>query len=83
MAQQKYLINIPPKAWTILRNWFHIFIGGVLTEAYLHHTTSLKILFSAGLAAVLPLVYRYFDPSDSFPHPSPVLVAADAAVKTK
>jgi hypothetical protein len=81
MANNKYLINVPPKVWTILAAWFHVLVGGILTEYIVHHTTSLKALAGAGVAAVVPLIYRYVNPSDTFPLPSATLVAADAAVK--
>ena len=68
--------------WTVLSFWFHVFIGGVMTEYVLHHNTNWKSLASAGGAALLPVVYRYFNPSDTFPAPNPGLVAADATVKT-
>ena len=82
MAKQKYLVNVSPKVWTILSAWFHVFVGGVLTTYIMSHTTSIKTLLSAGAAAVAPLVYRYVNPSDTFPNPSHVLVASDEAVKT-
>ena len=78
----KYLVNVSPKVWTILSAWFHVFVGGILTEYIMRHTTSVKGLISAGLAAMVPLIYRYVNPSDTFPLPSATLVAADAAVKT-
>jgi len=80
---QKYLLNVPPKVWTILSAWFHVFVGGLLTEYIVHHTTSIKSLFGAGIAAVVPLVYRYVNPSDTFPQPNAGLVAADTAVNPK
>jgi hypothetical protein len=81
MAQNKYLLNIPPKVWTVLAAWFHVLVGGVLTEYIMHHTTSLKALGGAGLAALVPVLYRYVNPSDTFPAPNKALIAADAAVK--
>ena len=81
MAQNKYLLNIPPKVWTVLAAWFHVLVGGVLTEYIMHHTTSLKALGGAGLAALVPVLYRYINPSDTFPAPNKALIAADAAVK--
>jgi len=81
MAGQKYLLNISPKVWTVLSMWFHVFVGGILTEYIMHHTTSLKALAGAGVAALVPIVYRYVNPSDTFPQPNPGLVAADNAVK--
>ena len=81
MAQNKYLLNIPPKVWTVLAAWFHVLVGGVLTEYIMHHTTSLKALGGAGLAALVPVLYRYVNPGDTFPAPNKGLIAADAAVK--
>jgi hypothetical protein len=81
MAQNKYLLNIPPKVWTVLAAWFHVLVGGVLTEYIMHHTTSLKALGGAGLAALVPVLYRYINPGDTFPAPNKALIAADAAVK--
>lgn len=81
MAKKKYLINVPPKVWTVLAAWFHVLVGGILTEYIVHHTTSFKALAGAGIAAVVPLVYRYVNPADTFPLPSHVLVAADETVK--
>jgi len=81
MAKNKYLINVPPKVWTIAAAWFHVLVGGILTEYIVHHTTSLKALAGAGVAAVVPLIYRYVNPADTFPLPNHALVAADEAVK--
>jgi hypothetical protein len=81
MAQNKYLLNIPPKVWTVLAAWFHVLVGGVLTEYIMHHTTSLKALGGAGLAALVPVLYRYVNPADTFPAANKALIAADAAVK--
>mgnify|MGYP003346833420 FL=1 len=76
----RYLINISPKVWTIISFWFHVFIGGVMTEYVLHHTTNWKSLASAGGAALLPVVYRYFNPADPFPVANAGLVAATEKV---
>jgi hypothetical protein len=81
MASNRYLVNIPPKVWTVLGFWFHVAAGGVLTEFIVHHTTSVKALGGAALAALAPVLYRYFNPADTFPAPAPSLAAADAAVK--
>lgn len=81
MAQNKYLVNVPPKVWTILAAWFHVLVGGILTEYIVHHTTSIKALLGAGVAAVVPLIYRYVNPSDTFPAPNATLVATDESVK--
>lgn len=81
MAQNKYLVNVPPKVWTVLGFWLHVVAGGVLTEYIVHHTTSIKALGGAALAALAPVLYRYVNPGDTFPLPAAALVAADASVK--
>ena len=70
MASNRYLVNVPPKVWS-----------GVLTEYIVHHTTSVKALGGAALAALAPVLYRYFNPGDNFPAASSTLIAADAAVQ--
>jgi hypothetical protein len=82
MASNKYLVNIPPKVWTVLGFYLHVAAGGVLTEYIVHHTTSTKALGGAALAALAPVLYRYFNPADTFPLPSIGLTAADSVVKT-
>lgn len=81
MASNKYLVNVPPKVWTVLGFYLHVAVGGVLTEYIVHHTTSVKSLAGAAIAACAPVLYRYFNPADSFPAVNPGLAAADAAVK--
>jgi len=81
MAQNKYLVNIPTKVWTVLGFWLHVAAGGVLTEYIVHHTTSIKALGGAALAALAPVLYRYFNPADTFPVPNSGLTAADAHVQ--
>jgi hypothetical protein len=67
--------------WTVVGFWSHVAAGGVLTEYIVHHTTSVKALGGAALAALAPVLYRYFNPGDNFPAASTTLIAADAAVK--
>ena len=81
MASNRYLVNVPPKVWTVIGFWSHVAAGGVLTEYIVHHTTSVKALGGAALAALAPVLYRYFNPGDNFPAASSTLIAADAAVK--
>jgi len=81
MAQNKYLFNIPPKVWTVLSQWAHIFVGAMTLQYTIHHTTDVPTLLKAGGCSLIPLIYRWANPSDSFPAPAPGLVAADAAVK--
>ena len=81
MASNRYLVNVPPKVWTVVGFWSHVAAGGVLTEYIVHHTTSIKALGGAALAALAPVLYRYVNPGDTFPMPSKALVAADTAVK--
>lgn len=79
----KYRINISTRLWTIFSYWINIVGAGVLTEYIVHHTTSLKALAGAAIAAIAPVFYRYFNPADTFPEPSPALTAADDFVKGK
>jgi hypothetical protein len=81
MASNRYLVNVPPKVWTVVGFWSHVAAGGVLTEYIVHHTTSVKALGGAALAALAPVLYRYFNPGDNFPAASTTLIAADAAVQ--
>ena len=81
MASNRYLVNVPPKVWTVVGFWSHVAAGGVLTEYLVHHTTSVKALGGAALAALAPVLYRYFNPGDNFPAASSTLIAADAAVQ--
>jgi len=81
MASNRYLVNVPPKVWTVVGFWSHVAAGGVLTEYIVHHTTSVKALGGAALAALAPVLYRYFNPGDNFPAASSTLIAADAAVQ--
>jgi hypothetical protein len=81
MASNRYLVNVPPKVWTVVGFWSHVAAGGVLTEYIVHHTTSVKALGGAALAALAPVLYRYFNPGDNFPAASSTLIAADAVVK--
>ena len=67
--------------WTVVGFWSHVAAGGVLTEYIVHHTTSVKALGGAALAALAPVLYRYFNPGDNFPAASSTLIAADAAVQ--
>ena len=81
MASNRYLVNVPPKVWTVFGFWTHVAAGGVLTEYIVHHTTSIKALGGAALAALAPVLYRYLNPGDSFPAVNPGLAAADTAVR--
>ena len=76
----RYLVNVSPKVWTVISMWFHVFVGGALTEYIVHHTTSVKGLLGAGIAAVVPVMYRYVNPTDSVPAPNPGLIAANDKV---
>ena len=81
MAQNKYLFNIPPKVWTVLSQWAHIFVGAMTLQYTIHHTTAVSTLLKAGGCSLIPLIFRWANPSDSFPAPNLGLVAADKAVK--
>jgi hypothetical protein len=81
--RNKYLFNISPKAWTVLSMWAHVFVGAVTTEYIMHHTTSVKTLLSAGAGAVVPLIYMWANPTNTFPAPNKALIAADQMVKSE
>ena len=74
------MLNISPKLWNVLSQWTHIFVGGVTGQYLLFHTTSWKGLLYAGLGAILPVIYKWANPVDTFPAPGKGLIAADAAV---
>lgn len=80
MANANYRFNISPKVWTVLSQYAHIFVGAVTAQYVIHHTTNLKDLIGAGLGSLIPVIYRWANPADTFPMPNKGLVAADAAV---
>ena len=72
-------MNISPKVWTILGTYARAFIAA-MAASYMTGNTSVKNLFAAGVAAILPVILRWANPVDQFPSPAKGLKAADAVV---
>ena len=54
------------KLWTILGTYVRAFVAAVVTQ-YALGNTSVKALFAAGAASVIPVILRWANPKDSFP----------------
>jgi hypothetical protein len=54
------------KALKIMGTYVRAFIAA-MCSSYMMGTTSVKALFAAGLAAVIPVVLRWANPKDTFP----------------
>ena len=50
-------MNISPKVWTILGTYARAFIAAIVTQ-YTLGNTSVKALFAAGAASVIPVILR-------------------------
>ena len=72
-------MNISPKVWTILGTYARAFIAAIVTQ-YTLGNTSVKALFAAGAASVIPVILRWANPGDQFPAPQPSVKAAAAVV---
>jgi len=72
-------MNISPKVWTVLGTYSRAFIAAVVSS-YMLGNTSVKALFAAGGAAVLPVILRWANPGDQFPAPQASVKAAAAVV---
>ena len=72
-------VNISPKLWTVLGTYTRAFIAAVVTS-YSLGNTSIKALFTAGLAAIIPVILRWANPGDQFPAPQASVQAAAAVV---
>jgi hypothetical protein len=72
-------MNISPKVYTILGTYARAFVAAVVSS-YMLGNTSVKALFAAGAAAVLPVILRWANPGDQFPAPQPSVKAAAATV---
>jgi hypothetical protein len=68
--------NISLKVYTVLGTYARAFIAAVVAS-YMTGNTSIKALFASGAAAVIPVILRWANPGDQFPHPQ--LSAAKAA----
>ena len=73
-------MNISPKVYTILGTYARAFVAAVVTS-YMTGNTSVKALFAAGAAAVIPVILRWANPADQFPHPQPAMKKAAAVVE--
>lgn len=75
---------ISPKVYTILGTYSRAFIAAVVTQ-YTLGNTSIKALFAAGMASVIPVILRWANPVDQFPAPMKSVVKgtaeADAAIE--
>lgn len=71
-------MSISPKVYTILGTYTRAFVAAMVTS-YSLGNTSVKALFTAGLAAILPVIMRWANPADTFPAPNAALKAADDA----
>ena len=72
-------MSISPKVYTILGTYTRAFVAAMVTS-YSLGNTSMKALFTAGLAAILPVIMRWANPGDTFPAPAPGLQAASEVV---
>jgi hypothetical protein len=72
-------MNISPKVWTILGTYARAFVAAVVTQ-YTLGNTSIKALFAAGAASVIPVILRWANPGDQFPMPQASAKAAAAVV---
>jgi len=68
-------MNISPKVWTVLGTYARAFVAAVVSS-YMLGNTSIKALFAAGAAAIIPVILRWANPGDQFPAPQPSVKAA-------
>lgn len=73
-------MNISPKVYTVLGTYARAFIAAVVTS-YSLGNTSVKALFVAGLAAILPVIMRWANPADQFPAAQTSMKKAAAVVE--
>ena len=71
--------NISPKVYTVLGTYARAFIAAVVA-AYMTGNTSIKALFAAGAASVIPVILRWANPGDQFPAAQASVKAAAAVV---
>jgi len=74
-------MNISPKLYTILGTYARAFIAAVVTQ-YTVGNTSVKALFAAGMASIIPVILRWANPGDQFPAPQKSTKAAAQVVDT-
>jgi len=73
-------MNISPKVYTVLGTYARAFIAAVAAQ-YMLGNTSIKALFAAGMASVLPVILRWANPADQFPAAQPAMKKAAAVVE--
>ena len=71
--------NISPKVYTVLGTYARAFIAAVIAS-YMTGNTSVKALFAAGAASVIPVILRWANPGDQFPAPQASVVKAASVV---
>jgi len=62
-------MNISPKVYTILGTYARAFVAAIVSS-YALGNTSMKALFAAGAAAIIPVILRWANPKDQFPDPA-------------
>ena len=73
-------MRISPKVYTVLGTYARAFIAAVVTS-YMTGNTSVKALFAAGSASVIPVILRWANPADQFPAAQPSMNKAAAVVE--
>lgn len=68
-------MNISTKLWTVLGTYARAFVAAIVTQ-YTLGNTSVKALFAAGAASVIPVILRWANPADQFPAPQASVKAA-------
>jgi len=56
-----YVISKQAKA--ILKSWFKVFAAAAIA-CYLAGSRDVSVIANAGIAALLPVIYTWFDPTD-------------------
>jgi hypothetical protein len=67
--------HISPKVYTILGTYARAFVAAVVAQ-YTMGNTSVKALFASGMASIIPVILRWANPADQFPHPQPSIKKA-------
>ena len=73
-------MRISPKVYTVLGTYARAFIAAVVAS-YMTGNTSVKALFAAGAASVIPVILRWANPGDQFPAAQPSMKKAAAVVE--
>ena len=73
-------MNVSPKVYTVLGTYARAFVAAVVTS-YMTGNTSIKALFAAGAASVIPVILRWANPADQFPAAQPSINKAAAVVE--